>query len=241
MKDILVLQHIEIEDPGYLLDLMRADGMRVTQIELDAGESIPDETDAYDAMLCMGGPMDTWMEDEYPWLVDEKRAIRDWVVERQKPFLGFCLGCQLLGEVLGGRVEPSAPPEIGMLDIEMTDAAAHDPLFADYPSVVKALQWHSYEVRGLENTPGIAILGSSTTTPYQIFSYREHAWAMQFHVEVRADTVGLWGEVPEYRDALEAGLGAGALQRLDDEARAQMPEMNRLAGLLYENFKRRLS
>ncbi len=241
MKDILVLQHIEIEDPGYLLDLMRADGMRVTQIELDAGESIPDEVDSYDAMLCMGGPMDTWMEDEYPWLVDEKRAIRDWVVDRQKPFLGFCLGCQLLGEVLGGRVERSTPPEIGMLDIEMTDAAAHDPLFADYPAVVKALQWHSYEVRGLENTPGVEILGSSATTPYQIFSYREHAWAMQFHVEVRADTVGLWGEVPEYRDALEASLGAGALQRLDDEARAQMPEMNRLAGLLYENFKRRLS
>ena len=240
MKNLLVLQHIEIEDPGYLLDLMRADDMRVTQIELDAGESIPADLDEFDAMLCMGGPMDTWMEDEYPWLIDEKRRIREWVVERQKPFLGFCLGCQLLGEVLGGRVERSAPPEIGMLDIEMTDAAARDPLFADYPRVIKALQWHSYEVRGLEATAGVTILGSSTTTPYQIFSYREHAWAMQFHVEVRSDTVRLWGEVPEYRDALEASLGAGALQKLDAEAAAQMAEMNRLAALLYENFKRRL-
>jgi len=241
MKNILVLQHIEIEDPGYIKDLMEADGFRLTQIELDAGESIPADLDAFDAMLCMGGPMDTWMEDEYPWLVDEKRCIRDWVVERQKPFLGFCLGCQLLGEALGGRVERSAPPEIGMLDVTMTDAAARDPLFADYPRVIKALQWHSYEVRGLEATAGVTILGSSATTPYQIFSYREHAWAMQFHVEVRADTVRLWGEVPEYRDALQASLGAGALQRLDDETRQQMPEMNRLAGLLCDNFKRRLS
>ena len=241
MKNLLVLQHIEIEDPGYLMDLMRADGMRVTQIELDAGESIPADLDGFDAMLCMGGPMDTWMEQEYPWLVDEKRCIRDWVIERQKPFLGFCLGCQLLGEVLGGRVERSTPPEIGLLDIEMSAAAARDPLFAGYPPVIKALQWHSYEVRGLDSTPGVTRLGSSATTPYQIFSYREHAWAMQFHVEVRTDTVRQWGEVPQYRDALEASLGAGALQKLDDEARAHMPEMNRLAGLLYENFKRRLS
>ncbi len=240
MKNLLVLQHIEIEDPDYLLELMRADRMRVTQIELDAGASITPDLDAFDAMLCMGGPMDTWMEDEYPWLIDEKRSIREWVVERQKPFLGFCLGCQLLGEVLGGRVERSAPPEIGLLDIEMTDAAARDPLFADYPRVIKALQWHSWEVRGLEATAGVAILGSSTTTPCQIFSYREHAWAMQFHVEVRSDTVRLWGEVPEYRDALEAGLGAGALEKLDAEAAAHMPEMNRLAALLYESFKRRL-
>lgn len=240
MKNLLVLQHIEIEDPGYIKDLMEADGMRLTQIELDAGDALPADPDAFDAMLCMGGPMDTWMEDAYPWLVDEKRYIRDWVVERQKPFLGFCLGCQLLGEVLGGRVERSEPPEIGVLDIEMTAAAAGDPLFAGFPSTIRALQWHGYEVRGLEQTPGVRILGSSPTTPYQIFSYREHAWAMQFHVEVRADTVRLWGEVPEYRDALETSLGAGALQRLDAETAAQMPEMNRLAGLLYENFRRRL-
>jgi len=240
MKNLLVLQHIAIEDPGYIKDLMEADGLRLTQIELDAGETLPADLDDFDAMLCMGGPMDTWMEETYPWLKDEKHFIREWVVERQKPFLGFCLGCQLLGEALGGRVQRSAPPEIGVLDIEMTDAAASDPLFAGFPPVFKALQWHGYEVRGLDETPGVSILGSSATTPYQIFGYREHAWAMQFHVEVRADTVRLWGEVPEYRDALEASLGAGALARLDADAALQMPEMNRLARLLYENFKRRL-
>ena len=240
MKDILVLQHIEIEDPGYLRDLMEADGMRLTQIELDAGEAIPAELDRFDAMLCMGGPMDTWMEDEYPWLIDEKHRIREWVIEREKPFLGFCLGCQLLGEVLGGNVEPSDPPEIGVLDIDMTTAAQRDPLFADYPETIKAVQWHSYEVRGLDDNPEITILASSAGTPYQIFSYREHAWAVQFHVEVRADTVRQWGCVPEYRAALENSLGADALEDFNRLAQQHMAEMNRLAALLYENFKRRL-
>jgi GMP synthase-like glutamine amidotransferase len=219
------------------MDLMQADGLRLTQIELDAGESIPADLERFDAMLCMGGPMDTWMEDEYPWLVDEKRRIREWVVEREKPFLGFCLGCQLLGEVLGGSVQRSNPPEIGVLDIDMTPAAQQDPLFRGYPARIKAVQWHSYEVRGLDDNPDVAVLGSSATTPYQIFRYREHAWAVQFHVEVRADTVRMWGEVPEYRAALENTLGSDALEAFDGAAGAHMAEMNRLAARLYENFK----
>jgi len=237
MKNILVLQHIAAEDPGYIKDLMEADGYTLTQIELDEGETIPPNLDDFDAMLCMGGPMDTWMEDEYPWLVDEKRRIREWVVDRQKPFLGFCLGCQLLGEVLGGKVQASTPPEIGVLDIDMTPAATRDALFGGYPESVKAVQWHSYEVRGLETNNEVTVLGSSDSTRYQIFKYREHAYAVQFHIEVRTDTVMQWSCIPEYKAALEDSLGAEALDEFDQAARAAMPEMNRLAKLLYENFK----
>ena len=238
MKNILVLQHIAIEDPGYIKDLMEADGWQLTQVELDEGDTIPADLSSFDAMLCMGGPMDTWMEDEYPWLVDEKKRIHEWVVDLQKPFLGFCLGCQLLGEVLGGKVLRSEPPEIGVLDINMTAAARQDSLFGSYPQSVKAVQWHSYEVRDLETNAEVTILGSSDTTPYQIFKYRNHAYAVQFHVEARADTVMQWGCIPEYRSALENSLGADALEAFNQTARAAMPEMNRLAKLLYENFKR---
>lgn len=238
MKSILVLQHIALEDPGYLKDLMEADGWQLTQIELDEGEAIPEDLSGYDAMLCMGGPMDTWMEDEHPWLVEEKRRIHDWVVGMGKPYLGFCLGCQLLGEVLGGKVVPSEPPEIGVLDINMSTAAKSDPLFGDYPATIKAVQWHSYEVQGLESNPEVKVLGSSDDTRYQIFRYRDNAYAIQFHIEVRSDTVMQWGCVPEYKTALENSLGAAALEKFDSSAREHMSEMNRLSALLYENFKR---
>jgi len=240
MKNILVLQHIAAEDPGYIKDLMEADGLKLTQIELDEGETIPDDLNSFDAMLCMGGPMDTWMEDEYPWLAEEKRRIREWVVDLQKPFLGFCLGCQLLGEVLGGKVQQSNPAEIGVLDISMTAAARTDALFGGYPETIKAVQWHSYEVSDLDDNADVTQLGSSDSTRYQIFKYLDHAYAVQFHVEVRADTVMQWGCIPEYRTALENSLGADALTGFDQAARAAMPEMNRLAQLLYENFKRLL-
>ena len=64
--NFIVLQHIKIEDPGYIKDLMLADGFKLTTIELDEGEKIPDDLSKFDGMFCMGGPMDTYMEDQYP-------------------------------------------------------------------------------------------------------------------------------------------------------------------------------
>ena len=127
----IVLQHIKIEDPGYIKDLMLADGWNLTTIELDEGDKIPKNLNEFDAMLCMGGPMDTWMEKEFPWLIEEKLRIKEFVLDMEKPFLGFCLGCQLLGEILGGNVIKSSPPEIGILDINMSQKNKDDQLFSD--------------------------------------------------------------------------------------------------------------
>ena len=75
--DIIVLQHIKIEDTGYIKDLMLADGFKLTTIELDEGEKIPDDLGKFDGMFCMGGPMDTYMEKEYPWLIEEKKKLKN--------------------------------------------------------------------------------------------------------------------------------------------------------------------
>ena len=69
-KNIIILQHIPIETPGYLLDLMKKDNFNLTTIELDEGERIPDDLSKFDAMFSMGGPMDTFMENEHPWLIN---------------------------------------------------------------------------------------------------------------------------------------------------------------------------
>ena len=71
---------------------MLADNFKLTTIELDEGDKIPKDLNQFDAMFCMGGPMDTYMEDKYPWLIEEK--IKEFVVDLEKPYLGFCLGCQ---------------------------------------------------------------------------------------------------------------------------------------------------
>ena len=75
--NIIVLQHIKIEDPGYIKDLMLADGLNLTTIELDEGEKIPNDLSKFDGMFCMGGPMDTFMEKDYPWLIEEKKQSKN--------------------------------------------------------------------------------------------------------------------------------------------------------------------
>ncbi len=235
---ILILQHIKIEDPGFIKDLMIKDGAELTTIELDEGEKIPSDLLKFDAMFCMGGPMDTWMEKEHPWLIDEKKKIKEFVVDLKKPYLGFCLGCQLLGEIVGGKVVKSNIPEIGMLNISFSNNKSNDALFSKFPDQITSLQWHSYEVQGLENNKDVTHLASSPETKYQIFKYQKHAYGIQFHIEVKDTTVGEWGCVPEYKSALEKQLGEGALDKFEKDSKKHMPSMNQYSKVLYENFKK---
>ena len=185
----------------------------------------------------MGGPMDTWMEEQYPWLIDEKKKIKEFVVNLKKPYLGFCLGCQLLGEVVGGKVVKSKPAEIGMMDVNFSNEKNDDALFSSFPEKIKSLQWHSYEVEGLESDKDVTILASSPITKYQIFKYQNHAYGIQFHIEIKNTTVNKWGCVPEYKSALEEQLGEGALEKFDQAAKNNMVNMNSYSKILYTKFK----
>ena len=235
---IIVLQHIKIEDPGYIKDLMLNDNVDLTTIELDEGEKIPQDLSNYDAMFCMGGPMDTWMEKDYPWLIDEKKRIKEFVVDLKKPYLGFCLGCQLLGEVIGGKVVRSNQPEIGMLDVKFSENKNNDSLFFEFPEKITSLQWHSYEVQELENNKDVTLIASSPETKFQIFKYKNHAYGIQFHIEIKSTTVEDWACVPEYKLALENQLGPGALDKFDQQAKANMLSLNKYSQILYNNFKK---
>ena len=235
--EILVLQHINIEDPGFIKDLMIKDRVNITTVELDEGEKIPNNLNFFDGMFCMGGPMDTWMEKDYPWLIEEKKKIKEFVVDLNKPYLGFCLGCQLLGEVIGGKVVKTNNPEIGMLDVNFLDEKKKDILFADFPEKITSLQWHSYEVQELEKNKDVTLIASSKETKYQIFRYKNNAYGIQFHIEIKDTTVNDWGCVPEYKSALENELGQGALEKFDKEARDNMNNMNNYSKILYTNFK----
>ena len=238
MKNVIVLQHIKIEDPGYIKDLMLKENVNLTTIELDEGEKIPSDLNKFDAMFCMGGPMDTWMENDYPWLIEEKKKIKEFVVDLKKPYLGFCLGCQLLGEVIGGKVARSKPSEIGMLDIKFLETKKNDNLFSTFPDQIKSLQWHSYEVQNLEFNKNVTLIASSNVTKYQIFKFQNHAYGIQFHIEIKDTTVNEWGCVPEYKTALEKQLGTGALEKFDNSAKENMADMNKYSQILYKNFKK---
>ena len=98
------------------------------------------------------------------------------------------------------------------MDINFTKEKNKDNLFSKFPDQIKSLQWHSYEVQGIENNKDVTLLASSPVTKYQIFKYQNHAYGIQFHIEIKDTTVNEWGCVPEYKKALEDQLGERCLR-----------------------------
>jgi len=230
---LLVFQHIDCEHPGSFRQFLKQENIEWHAINLDQGDEIP-PLENYDALWVMGGPMDVWDVEEHPWLIPEKEAIRTWVAELKKPYLGLCLGHQLLADALGGTCGPQRPPEIGVLDVELTEEGRKDLLFAGTPQQQKCLQWHSVQVaQAPKNT---VVLASSDICKIQAMRVGTNAWSMQYHVEVEPNTVANWAKVPAYYKALIDTLGEEACDVMEKEAAQNSQSFLSIAETLFNNF-----
>jgi GMP synthase (glutamine-hydrolysing) len=228
---VLVLQHIACEPPGEYEAVLSERAARLTRVELDEGEPLPDWRE-FDAVLGMGGPMDAFEEDAYPWLAGEKRAIAE-LVAAGKPFWGVCLGAQLLADALGARVYPGPEPEIGILPLSLTAAAPGDPITSGLPQLLPAFHWHSCT---FDLPAGATLLAASRAYPNQIFRAGGLAYGLQCHLEVSSELVAGWLSVPAYAESLERAQGPGAAERMLVELAASEQSLRALARTLFERW-----
>ncbi len=157
-----------------------------------------------DLLVVMGGPMNIYEHEAYPWLAAEKRFIRA-CIDAGKMVLGICLGGQLIADVLGGTVTRAPFEEIGWLPVELTEAGRRLDVFADFPERFTTLQWHGDM---FSIPPGAVRAAFSEATPNQAFCYDGgRVIGLQFHLEETRETLGELVEVARARGEVCAAPG----------------------------------
>lgn len=192
---VLILKNASKEGPGTIEDFLVANNIGYRIVDLSS-EDVP-QTDDFDVLVILGGPMSVNDADKYPYISGEIELVRDFAGNNRK-ILGICLGAQIMAKAFGARVYPGPAKEIGWYDIEMDYRAGIDrlmgrlarhPQTGEYFKNIKVFQWHGETF----DIPKDGVrLAKSELYPNQAFRHGDWAYAFQFHIEVRKDTVYDW-------------------------------------------------
>jgi GMP synthase-like glutamine amidotransferase len=224
---ILVLQHEPCEPLGIFEDVLRERGLPYRYCRLFEEEP-PEDLGDCDGLIIMGGPMNVYEEDEYPFLVREERLIKD-AIKRDIPILGICLGAQLIAKAAGARVYKGEKKQIGWYPLRMTGSAGEDPLFSGFPEELPVFQWHGDTFDLPEGTTLLA----RDDLYHQAFRYGK-AYGLQFHLEITEKMIKDW--ISEYeKEVKDERIDVG---RIEMDTRRYIDDLNRRGRRLLEGFLR---
>lgn len=183
--DVLVLQHLNEDGPGFLGQWLDEQGLRWQVRCAEAAEAYPASVKGYKGLAVLGGAWSA--NDDRPTLRQAETLIRE-ADALGIPVIGHCLGGQLMARALGGRVETLAQPEIGWHAIRHNGSAAARAWLGDATEAM-VYQWHHDSF--VELPPGAELLAGSPACAHQAFALRQHL-AMQFHIEITPQKIGDW-------------------------------------------------
>ena len=178
---IVAIQHTSSEVPGSLLEWASSRGVDLTIHHIYQNADLPD-TKTMDALIVLGGPMNIDQENVYPWLIAEKKMIRDFL-KMNKPYLGICLGGQLLAQVLGGEVKRNRYREIGWHTVQQKNKHL---LFSEWPESFEVFQWHE---DFFTLPPECESLMGNSVSEHQAYIYRDNVVGLQFHPEATREWI----------------------------------------------------
>jgi GMP synthase-like glutamine amidotransferase len=184
---LLVIQPGDEDPIGPLGDWLTGAG---AELDIRTTDTLPDTTDGFAGLVCLGGPMGATDDLDHPWLADVRRLLAEATTKRL-PTLAICLGAQLLAVATGGRVVKGPDgPEVGPLLVAKRDLGWQDPLFTDMPFMPDVMQFHADVIDRLPS--GAVLLASSTLYPNQAFRVGRCAYGLQFHIETTPELVESW-------------------------------------------------
>lgn len=234
MARVLVLQHVAAEPLGVLDPMLRRAGHRIRYVNFARHPDAQPRLDRYQALIVLGGPMQ--VGDSTPHLAVECRLL-EAALKRQVPTLGICLGGQLLAHVLGARVGPCTPPEIGWYDLHPASDTRDDPVMHSLNGPRPVFQWHHWD---FDCPVGATHLAHSADSGCQAFRAGSEAWAFQFHLELDQRLIRRWLTLDFYRN----DLSNAGLARTPEDIRAatheHLPATLGLAGEIFGNWLDRL-
>ena len=226
---ILILKHIEIEGPATIGQFFTDEGFEIRVLDLHKGGRLPKTFDHLDAVISLGGPMNVYEEDKYPFLKEENVFLQG-ILERGIPFMGICLGGQLLAKASGSKVGRSPEKEVGFAPVQLTAAGKKDPLFQGVAGPLDVFQWHEdmFEVPAAGT-----LLASSSACPHQAFRVGQCAYGVQFHIEITDQSIREWSEA--YFPAGDRTFAEKKKAMLADYQKKK-EQFNDVADKIYENF-----
>lgn len=179
------IQHVKFETPGTIIEWIEKKNHFFSTTHPYESESFP-ETDTFDLLIVMGGPMNVYEYKKYPWLKKEKAFLEKTIAEG-KAVLGICLGAQLLADVLKARVFKNSYKEIGWFPVyTIQEPESEISLLEDIPDQFTAFHWHGDT---FDLPEGARLLFESEACKNQGFIYENRVIGLQFHLEMNEQTI----------------------------------------------------
>ena len=185
--NVLIIKHVDIEGPGLVEDCLRQEKIPYQILNLKPNIRLP-KLDGLTHIVILGGPMNVYEEDRYPFLKDEDLFIKE-AIQRGKKILGICLGAQLIAKALGAKVLKSPVREIGWYDVSLTNEGSKDACFSFLPRTFPVFQWHE---DAFEIPKAGKLIATSEFVVHQAFRYGETVYGLQFHLEVTEEMILEW-------------------------------------------------
>jgi GMP synthase-like glutamine amidotransferase len=187
-----ILQHVEYEGPGLVAEALRSAGQPFDVVRLDLHEALPEVT-SIGGLVVLGGPMGVHDGDVHAWLAPERDLLAA-VADAGKPVLGVCLGAQQLAAALGASVTTGPTAEVGLGRVELTGPGRLDPVMGpEYgglsATTIPCVHWHQDT---FDLPDGAIHLAATRPVPHQAFRWGDHAYGLQFHVEVDRQLADGW-------------------------------------------------